>query len=291
MRRLTIVLIVVILLNGFVLPAHADLINPDGDDKTADLNAQRERQKKAEGEVDRKIAESQKGKAPKGHRPLTKKEIEELKEARKQRELWAARRCVPNLTRGGMPESRAQEICRAAAGTVEIPRTLLSELGLAPPPPNPELLAQRAVLQLTVPEPTPHVGPPPSINRWKMAVVGYPLWLWSSPNEPVTAQVTEQGITITMTARKTGTDFDLGDGTKLTCTRTKAWTRAVKPNTESPVCGHRYTSPSRKNVPYVVTATDHWEVSWSALGQSGVIYLDPQASIQLPVGELHSVVR
>ncbi|MFW6599291.1 hypothetical protein ACQBAU_12350 [Propionibacteriaceae bacterium Y2011] len=267
-------------------------ISGQGGGREANIEARKEEQRAAEAQLQKQINDSKQGKAAKGHRPLTKAEIDAINRAIEQRAYWIRRVCFPSQVDNGLSEQRALELCRAYADAVSPPDTRNGTSPGAPPaPPDPELLAQQAVLRLTVPAATPHVGPPPEINQWKMAVVGYPLWLWSSPNQPVTEELTEQGITITMTARKTSTTFDMGDGTTLTCHRTVAWTRAVKANAESPVCGHRYTAPSRKGQPYTVTATDHWEVSWTALGETGVIRLDPQASTTLPVGELHSVVR
>ena len=36
-----------------------------------------------------------------------------------------------------------------------------------------------AVARLQLPTIAPGIGPSPELNRWKMAAVGYPLWLWA----------------------------------------------------------------------------------------------------------------
>lgn len=160
----------------------------------------------------------------------------------------------------------------------------------APPPPDPREVARRAVLQLEIPAPTANIGPDPKVNEWKMAVVGYPLWLWSTGPDRIDRTVTEQGITLNLSARRVTTKFDLGDGTVKFCGMTTPYHPGVQPGTESPSCGHRYQEPSLPKGKYSVAATTRWEISWSALGQSGVLPLERQGPVtQLPVGELVSV--
>ena len=160
----------------------------------------------------------------------------------------------------------------------------------APPPPDPREVARRAVLQLEIPAPNANIGPDPKVNEWKMAVVGYPLWLWTTGPDRIDRTVTEQGITLNLSARRVTTKFDLGDGTVKFCGMTTPYHPGVQPGTESPSCGHRYQEPSLPKGKYSVAATTRWEISWSALGQSGVLPLERQGPVtQLPVGELVSV--
>lgn len=162
--------------------------------------------------------------------------------------------------------------------------------GAPPPPPDPREVARRAVLQLEIPAPDARIGPDPTVNEWKMAVVGYPLWLWVSGPDRIDRTVTEQGITLNLTARRATTKFDLGDGTVKFCGVTTPYHSAVPPGAESPSCGHRYQRPSLPGGRFAVSATTRWEVSWSALGQSGVLPLERRGPVtQLPVGELVSV--
>ncbi|OYO19286.1 hypothetical protein CGZ93_12950 [Enemella dayhoffiae] len=152
------------------------------------------------------------------------------------------------------------------------------------------MVAQRAVLQLRVPAPVARVGPDPSVNEWKMAVVGYPLWLWAEGQDRYDATVTEQGITLMLSARRTSTRFDLGDGTVKFCGWTTPYHSGVAPAAPSPSCGHRYLRPSPKGGSYAVSATTFWEVTWSGLGQTGTLPLERVGpTMRLPVGELVSV--
>lgn len=160
----------------------------------------------------------------------------------------------------------------------------------APPPPDPREVAHRAVLQLEIPAPTTQIGPEPNVNEWKMAVVGYPLWLWTTGPDRIDRTVTEQGITLNLSARRVTTKFDLGDGTVKFCGVTTPYHQGVQPAAESPSCGHRYQKPSLPKGKYAVSASTRWEISWSALGQSGVLPFERQGPVtQLPVGELVSV--
>lgn len=160
----------------------------------------------------------------------------------------------------------------------------------APPPVDPAAVAREAAMRMHLPESRAKVGPDPSINEWNMAAVGYPLWLWTdSPGQQQQA-MTEQGITLELAARRTKTVFSMGDGGSRTCTTTRRWSRSVKPGSESPVCGYTYQKPSLPKGKYQVAATEHWEVTWTALGQSGVVQVEqPGPATALPVGELQAL--
>lgn len=160
----------------------------------------------------------------------------------------------------------------------------------AAPAIDPGVLAREALLQLPIPMPEAHVGPPPSINEWNMVAVGYPLWLWTDDTDTHTTTVTEQGITLTLTASRRTTRFDLGDGTRIFCGTTTPWHHGVEPGTPSPTCGHAYQQPSPPGDPYAVTATTVWDITWTALGQSGTLDLERTGpTTPLEVGELHAL--
>ena len=169
----------------------------------------------------------------------------------------------------------------------------------APAPPNPalalppEVIAYAAVVNLKIPAPTPGIGPPPSINEWDMAAVGYPLWLWAEGNlDPAPVSQTVYDLTVSLDARLVRVNFDMGDGNLVKCTNLKRkWTRAVTPGAVSPVCGYRYKEPSLPKGDYTVTARAVWAVDWAVNGQGGTIPFYTEASTELPVGELQVLVR
>lgn len=172
-------------------------------------------------------------------------------------------------------------------------------------PVDPKVVAEQAVAELKLPKATPHVGPPPSINEWKIAAVGYPLWLWTDAGDRVlTDSVTLRGVTVTLTAKRTSTTFDMGEVNPHTqgklppkeCTATTRWTLAVEPGAPSPTCGYRYQWPSATksfpNTVYPIRATDHWTVTWTATGAltgKGTIAMNITGTGTLRVGELQIV--
>ena len=166
----------------------------------------------------------------------------------------------------------------------------------APPPPvriTGEEAAYTAFVKIKLTAPTPTIGPPPSINPWKMAAVGYPLWLWSSgATDPPLVTDTIAGLFVSLDPHVTKTVYRMGDGTTLTCRGTGTrWTTAVPAGQKSPTCGHTYEKPSLPRGDYTITATTHWAVDWNANGDTGTIPLTQTATTTLPVGEIQVLIR
>ncbi len=151
-------------------------------------------------------------------------------------------------------------------------------------------LARTLIVKLQLPDPTPRFGPDPSVNEWKMAAVGYPLWLWTDGPTVVSSRVRAYGITFTLRADWQSTTFDMGDGHQVTCSRTLVYPSNTKPGRKSPACGYTYFTSSLPKGNYTVTATTNWRISWSALGQSGAVPGTHTGQWPLPVGELNALV-
>lgn len=117
---------------------------------------------------------------------------------------------------------------------------------------DPEVAARAALARLPIPAPVARIGPDPNINEWKMAAVGYPLWLWVEGPDEHRVTVEEQGITLVMVARRLSTGFELGDGSVIWCAYTPAWYFEVDPGTPSPGCGYVYQEPSLPKGTYPV---------------------------------------
>lgn len=158
---------------------------------------------------------------------------------------------------------------------------------------TPYQAALMAMAELPLEPAKPGVGPPPTLNKWGMAAVGYPLWLWAEGNmAPAPVSTTVAGLTVSLRASMTSVDYRMGDGTTVTCGRGTKWRRgAAAAGTPSPTCGHTYTKPSLPKGSYTITATTHWRVAWTAGGQSGLIPFVQSSSTTLPVGELQVLVR
>jgi len=151
-------------------------------------------------------------------------------------------------------------------------------------------LARTLIVKLQLPDPTPRFGPDPSVNEWKMAAVGYPLWLWTDGPTVVSSRVRAYGITFTLRADWLSTTFDMGDGHQVTCSRTLVYPGDTTPGRKSPACGYTYLTSSLPQGNYTVTATTNWRINWSALGQSGSLPGTHSGQWSLPVGELNALV-
>jgi hypothetical protein len=151
-------------------------------------------------------------------------------------------------------------------------------------------MARTLIVRLQLPDPTPQIGPDPSVNEWKMAAVGYPLWLWTNGPRTVTSRVRAYGITFTLRATWVSTTFAMGDGHTVTCTKATRYPSTAKPGAKSPDCGYTYPRSSLPKGNYTVTATTNWRIGWSALGASGSLPGSYSGSRSLPVGELNALV-
>lgn len=152
-------------------------------------------------------------------------------------------------------------------------------------------LMAAAYLPLQPGEPT--IGPPPELNKWKMAAVGYPLWIWAEGDlDPAPVSQSVSGLSVSLDADMAKITYDMGDGTTITCGPGTPWRKGrVEPGTPSPDCGHTYTQPSLPGGSHTVVATTHWSVAWTAGGQSGTIPFTQSSTTTLPVGEVQTLVR
>lgn len=207
-----------------------------------------------------------------------------------------------------LPLQRAGGVCGMAGfGGSDTCRLRLST-DPAPPAPDPEDPDPETVTYITITpyqaalmaaaylplEPgQPEVGPPPTINKWKTAAVGYPLWIWAEGNlDPAPVSRSVSGLSVSLDANLARVVYDMGDGTTITCGPGTPWRRgAVPAGTPSPDCGHTYSEPSLPTGDYTITATTHWSVAWTAGGQSGTIPFTQTSSTTLPVGEIQTLVR
>jgi hypothetical protein len=162
-----------------------------------------------------------------------------------------------------------------------------------PPLMSPGQAGAIAVARLQLPLNAPAVGPDPSVNKWKMAAVGYPLWVWADgPTHigPVSDSVA--GLSVSLDAQLTKTVFRMGDGQTVTCRDGGTpYRKGTAAGTPSPDCGYRYENPSLPKGDYTVTAIGYWAVTWTINGTSGVITVPRAASAPLPVGEVQVLVR
>lgn len=182
--------------------------------------------------------------------------------------------------------------CDAAKGDVARLRAAIAARAAGVPPATraeAEQVAWEVMATVRMPDPVVSVGPAPSLNEWNMAVVGYPLWFWTSESGHEAATSSGYGVTVSIDAVRESTVFDFGDGTSLTCRGMTPYSAEVATMAESPDCGHVYQRPSLPAGSYTVTATARWRISWRVGGFSGVEMRTFSQSAALRVGELQSV--
>ena len=207
---------------------------------------------------------------------------------------------VPGSERG----TRLPSGCRRVFDDTQPTPTPTPEPGEppAPPPPPVVTIARQAVASLTLPEVNPIVQPDPQWNEWKAYVLGDGLWIWTESPNKLHTTVTQQGITIEITAVRDNIVFDMGDGKQVTCTHTTKYQPLPDDHFgpwDSPDCGYTYRKlPKTKNPSYpqdwcreyTMTATAHWTITWSALDATGKIPMTRTQTKRLPIIELQSVL-
>lgn len=137
------------------------------------------------------------------------------------------------------------------------------------------------------------IGIVPENQPGRVGLVGMPVWMWvQEPGTqtvgPLTATAPAGGATVTSTGRVARIDWNMGDGTTVTCQGAGTPYQDSFGKKESPDCGHRY---EKQGNPYTVTATSHWVVDWHGAGQSGTFTLDLTSETQIVVGEAHVITQ
>jgi hypothetical protein len=137
------------------------------------------------------------------------------------------------------------------------------------------------------------IGIVPENIPGSVGLVGMPVWMWvQNPGTqtvgPLTATAPAGSATVTSTGRVVSIDWDMGDGTVVTCRGTGTAYQDSFGVKDSPDCGHRY---EKQGAPYTVTATSHWVVEWHGAGQSSTFTLDIPSETQIVVGEAQVITQ
>lgn len=152
---------------------------------------------------------------------------------------------------------------------------------------NPEILAQRAVDRLRLPQPGIEASPEAT------QLVHLPTWLWVTESSwaQQSASASVPGLTVTARATPVEARWATGDGDTVTCTGPGTpWQAGADPKTASPDCGHTYTRPSDDEVEAQVTVT--WRITWSGGGVSGTAPdMTTTATTTWPVLESQTVLQ
>jgi hypothetical protein len=123
----------------------------------------------------------------------------------------------------------------------------------------------RARLQL----PVPNINPTPADG----GIVNLGLWL-AVERQTVPPVTAEAGTAwITASPRLASTEFDLGNGDRVTCDGTGVAIESVHPDLdvvdESPSCGYTYRESSPDAAPYQLTVTTVWQLPYTSSDGSG----------------------
>ncbi|WP_028649043.1 hypothetical protein [Nocardiopsis sp. CNT312] len=149
---------------------------------------------------------------------------------------------------------------------------------------SPVQVAAQAIEMLPLPVPEIGLAPDPSTT----ALAGMPVWLWVENQTwtTVSRTATAGSISVTATATPDRVEWDMGDGSSVTCYN------AGRPYTSgaSSSCTHTYESPSRSG-PYTITATVYWRITWAGSGVSGGQTLSQTSTATLPVSEAQALVQ
>jgi len=159
-----------------------------------------------------------------------------------------------------------------------------------PPPVDPEVLAQRAILAMQLLGPIIRTAPPQGSDS---GLVGLPAWMWSERAENVTGPIsrTESEGTVTVTAIGVVAQvvWSMGDGQSVTCGAGTPYPAGS--DGESPDCGYTYqtasTNPVAGGGPWPITATSTWTITWSGGGESGTETLELTSTGELLIRELY----
>lgn len=160
----------------------------------------------------------------------------------------------------------------------------------APSPPDPRVLARRAMKSMRLK--AVNIGIVPEPRPGSIGIIGLPTWMWvAGPGEttwgPITRTASAGGFTVTATARVKKVVWDMGDGTEVVCFSKGTPYADSFGRQPSPDCGHTYTRQGS----HVVTATSFWSVTWAGVGESGVIPLDLSQTTNITMGESQVINR
>lgn len=129
------------------------------------------------------------------------------------------------------------------------------------------------------------IGVVPEPAPGSIGLVGMPNWMWvADPSQttwgPISRSASAGGWTVMATARVSRVSWDMGDGQVITCGQGTEYLDRYGLS-KSPTCGHVYTRQGH----YTITATSHWVVAWSGIGQVGTIAVDLVRSVPVTIGE------
>ncbi|WP_217496607.1 hypothetical protein [Acidipropionibacterium jensenii] len=100
----------------------------------------------------------------------------------------------------------------------------------------------------------------------------------------MTSSAANQGMSVSISARRTRVRFDMQEKV-ITCTTMTRRPANADPKAKSPDCGYTYQRKGDRRI----TATATWQITWHAANQSGTVPMTRTSTRTLPVRELLAV--
>lgn len=187
----------------------------------------------------------------------------------------------------GGPYVLVVETCRTPSGSTVQTGEWLEQGADGQVQIRPEVLAQRAVDRLRLPQPVLNTSPE------SMQLVHLPVWLavteasWAQQS----ASASVPGMTVTATATPVSASWSMGNGDSKECTVPgTVWTPAEGETEASPDCGYVYEQASEADLHVSVTVV--WQVRWAGGGASDSMPdMTTSAQTTWPVIESQSLVQ
>ena len=186
-----------------------------------------------------------------------------------------------------------EQICLAYTVDGACETYLMREPDLADPaqqvPPDPAVLARRALAVLELPLLELGLSPPPDLVEPNTLVnTATHLWLTPAGEDqvgPHTVSASDCGLTVTITATLDHVTVRADDGPGSALVRCVLGDVAGPPVDPfaAPACGHTWTRTSSQEPGgvFTLTVTHHWIATWTGGGQSGT--LSTQTTATYPV--------
>jgi hypothetical protein len=150
-------------------------------------------------------------------------------------------------------------------GATGNPDTIFGPNGEASPP-DPAVLAKRALGELKLTVPTIRMAPAPPDKTY----VGLETWLWMPAGQwaTLTKSVTAGGTTVTVTAEPRKVNWDMGAGSTSCYDAGRAWVAGQMQNGASTSCQYTYerVSDFQPDKKFTVLATISFRATWACSG-------------------------
>jgi hypothetical protein len=139
-------------------------------------------------------------------------------------------------------------------------------VGAAAPPPDPAVLARRALERMVLTVPDVHLAPAPPAKTY----VGLETWLWLPAQQwaALTESVTAGGTTVTVTAEPRRVVWEMGAGSTVCYDPGRVWVIGQMSESSTTSCQYTYEQVSdfQPDQRFQVAATIVFRADWTCSG-------------------------